>query len=205
MPAKDKDPNREVAVNRRAFHDYFIDERFEAGLVAVDGVTIKKASESVPRDAAIEAAAPHPYASRGGVKLAAALDAFALDPARLVCLDLGASTGGFTDVLLKRGAAMVIAGIVIVVINPGGFGVDGFALAAGGGLSVLLINYLFRLGVSGDREREAELLGVVVPAEDMAREAGTFEREAYGRADQARAENRDSISRHWPAPPGSCR
>lgn len=54
------------------------------------------------------------------------------------------------------GAVMVIAGFVMVVINPGGFGVDGFAMAVGGGLSVLLINWLFRLGVSGDRERERE-------------------------------------------------
>ena len=54
------------------------------------------------------------------------------------------------------GAIMVIAGIVMIVVNPGGFGVDGFALAVGGGLSVLLINFLFRLGVSGDRERDRE-------------------------------------------------
>jgi 23S rRNA (cytidine1920-2'-O)/16S rRNA (cytidine1409-2'-O)-methyltransferase len=80
-----------------------------AGLVSVGGVALKKASEEVAGDAPIEAAAPHPWASRGGVKLAAALDAFALDPVRLVCLDVGASTGGFTDVLLARGAAKVIA------------------------------------------------------------------------------------------------
>ena len=52
---------------------------------------------------------PHPYVSRGGVKLAAALDAFGIDPAGLVCLDVGASTGGFTDCLLQRGAARVYA------------------------------------------------------------------------------------------------
>ena len=57
----------------------------------------------------IEAEAPHPYVSRGGLKLAAALDAFALDPEGLTCLDVGASTGGFTDVLLKRGAKAVVA------------------------------------------------------------------------------------------------
>lgn len=51
---------------------------------------------------------------------------------------------------------MVLAGIVLIVINPGGFGVEGFAMAVGAGLSVLLINFLFRLGVSGDRERERE-------------------------------------------------
>ena len=54
------------------------------------------------------------------------------------------------------GAVMVLAGIVILVVSPGGFGVDGFALAVGGGLAVLLINFLFRLGVSGDLERERE-------------------------------------------------
>jgi 23S rRNA (cytidine1920-2'-O)/16S rRNA (cytidine1409-2'-O)-methyltransferase len=52
---------------------------------------------------------PDPYVSRGGHKLAAALDAFAIDPAGLVCIDVGASTGGFTDVLLQRGAARVYA------------------------------------------------------------------------------------------------
>jgi 23S rRNA (cytidine1920-2'-O)/16S rRNA (cytidine1409-2'-O)-methyltransferase len=80
-----------------------------AGLVSVSGAVLRKASEEVASDAAIEAAAPHPWASRGGIKLAAALDAFALDPQGLVCLDIGASTGGFTDVLLSRGAAEVVA------------------------------------------------------------------------------------------------
>jgi 23S rRNA (cytidine1920-2'-O)/16S rRNA (cytidine1409-2'-O)-methyltransferase len=80
-----------------------------AGLVSVGGVALKKASQEVPGDAPIEAEAPHPWASRGGVKLAAALDVFALDPDGLVCLDIGASTGGFTDVLLQHGAAKVIA------------------------------------------------------------------------------------------------
>jgi 23S rRNA (cytidine1920-2'-O)/16S rRNA (cytidine1409-2'-O)-methyltransferase len=80
-----------------------------AGLVSVDGVALNKASEALAEDAPIEAEAPHPWASRGGVKLAAALDAFALEPSGLVCLDVGASTGGFTDVLLARGAAEVVA------------------------------------------------------------------------------------------------
>jgi 23S rRNA (cytidine1920-2'-O)/16S rRNA (cytidine1409-2'-O)-methyltransferase len=79
------------------------------GLVSVGGVALKKASDEIACDAPIEAEAPHPWASRGGVKLAAALDAFALDPKALVCLDIGASTGGFTDVLLARGGAKVIA------------------------------------------------------------------------------------------------
>ncbi len=80
-----------------------------AGLVRVGGVAVATPTEALPEDAPIEAAPPHRWASRGGVKLAAALDAFALDPSGLVCLDVGASTGGFTDVLLERGAARVIA------------------------------------------------------------------------------------------------
>jgi 23S rRNA (cytidine1920-2'-O)/16S rRNA (cytidine1409-2'-O)-methyltransferase len=80
-----------------------------AGLVSVGGLALSKPSEEVAEDAIIDASAPHPYASRGGVKLAAALDAFALDPSGLGCLDIGASTGGFTDVLLARGARRVVA------------------------------------------------------------------------------------------------
>ncbi len=80
-----------------------------AGLVKVDGEALRKPSDAIGEGAAIEAEAPHPYVSRGGIKLAAALDAFALDPENLACLDVGASTGGFTDVLLKRGARRVVA------------------------------------------------------------------------------------------------
>ncbi len=63
----------------------------------------------VEADAAIAAEAPYPWVSRGGVKLAAALDGFGYDPGRCTCLDVGASTGGFTDVLLARGATRVHA------------------------------------------------------------------------------------------------
>jgi 23S rRNA (cytidine1920-2'-O)/16S rRNA (cytidine1409-2'-O)-methyltransferase len=81
-----------------------------AGLVSAAGKRIDKPGHAVPADAPLAVAArDHPYVSRGGVKLAAALDAFAIDPAGLVCLDIGASTGGFTDVLLRRGAARVYA------------------------------------------------------------------------------------------------
>jgi 23S rRNA (cytidine1920-2'-O)/16S rRNA (cytidine1409-2'-O)-methyltransferase len=80
-----------------------------AGLVSADGAIVRKASDAIEADARIEASAPHPWASRGGVKLAAALVAFGLDPHGLDCLDVGASTGGFTDVLLKNGAASVVA------------------------------------------------------------------------------------------------
>ena len=65
-------------------------------------------------------------------------------------------SGALLIVRYGLGAVMVIAGLVLVAIDPGGFGVDGFALAVGGGLSVLLINYLFRLGVSSNLDREHE-------------------------------------------------
>ncbi|MER2252825.1 TlyA family RNA methyltransferase [Methylorubrum podarium] len=81
----------------------------EAGLVHADGGLVARPSDLIGAGARIEASAPHPYVSRGGLKLAAALDAFGLDPAGLPCLDVGASTGGFTDVLLRRGAAHVHA------------------------------------------------------------------------------------------------
>ena len=68
-----------------------------------------KAGEQVDETAPLEVEAPPPYVSRAGHKLANALDAFGVDPAGLDCLDVGASTGGFTDVLLQRGAARVIA------------------------------------------------------------------------------------------------
>lgn len=71
--------------------------------------TDRKAGDLVDPDLRIELVASEPYVSRGGHKLAAALDAFRIDPARLVCLDVGASTGGFADVLLQRGAARVHA------------------------------------------------------------------------------------------------
>lgn len=80
-----------------------------AGLVSADGRPVRKASEMVARDAALTAEAPHPYVSRGGLKLAGALDAFDFDPRGLTCLDVGSSTGGFTDLLLKRGARHVVA------------------------------------------------------------------------------------------------
>ncbi len=68
-----------------------------------------KPGEQVDESAPLELERPPPYVSRAGRKLAHALDAFGIDPAGLDCLDLGASTGGFTDVLLQRGAARVIA------------------------------------------------------------------------------------------------
>jgi len=81
----------------------------EAGRVIADGKPIRKASEEISTTAAIAADPAHPYVSRGGVKLAGALDGFALDVAGRICLDVGASTGGFTEVLLARGARHVYA------------------------------------------------------------------------------------------------
>jgi 23S rRNA (cytidine1920-2'-O)/16S rRNA (cytidine1409-2'-O)-methyltransferase len=80
-----------------------------AGLVTADGMPVRKASEAISVAAAIEATPEHPYVSRGGVKLAAALDSFSLDVSGRVCLDVGASTGGFTQVLIARGARRVYA------------------------------------------------------------------------------------------------
>ncbi len=69
----------------------------------------EKAGQQVDESAELTVDSPPPYVSRGGQKLAHALDAFGVDPAGLDCIDVGASTGGFTDVLLQRGAARVIA------------------------------------------------------------------------------------------------
>ncbi|MGU3536962.1 TlyA family RNA methyltransferase [Methylobacterium sp. A54F] len=80
-----------------------------AGLVTVDGRRVARASDRIDPQGLIVAGQPHPFVSRGALKLAAALDAFGLDPAGLACLDVGASTGGFTDLLLRRGAAHVTA------------------------------------------------------------------------------------------------
>src|SRR5437870_2502629 len=75
-----------------------------AGHVAVDGRAADKAGALVAAGATVSLREPdHPYVSRGALKLVRALDQFAVDPTGLVCLDVGASTGGFTDVLLRRG------------------------------------------------------------------------------------------------------
>jgi 23S rRNA (cytidine1920-2'-O)/16S rRNA (cytidine1409-2'-O)-methyltransferase len=77
--------------------------------VTADGVVLRKASDAIAPEAVLDAAPEHPWVSRGGLKLAAALDHFGFDPAGRVCLDIGASTGGFTDVLRVRGARRVYA------------------------------------------------------------------------------------------------
>jgi 23S rRNA (cytidine1920-2'-O)/16S rRNA (cytidine1409-2'-O)-methyltransferase len=81
----------------------------EAGFVQADDVKVRKASETIAVNARLRASPAHPYVSRGGVKLAAALDHFGFDPRGRLCLDVGASTGGFTQVLLERGASLVYA------------------------------------------------------------------------------------------------
>jgi 23S rRNA (cytidine1920-2'-O)/16S rRNA (cytidine1409-2'-O)-methyltransferase len=81
----------------------------EAGFVRADGRPVQKASELIAASALLEATPAHPWVSRGGIKLAAALDMFRIDPKGCACLDVGASTGGFTEVLLARGAARVYA------------------------------------------------------------------------------------------------
>ncbi|MBO0715980.1 MAG: TlyA family RNA methyltransferase [Rhizobiales bacterium] len=80
-----------------------------AGQVTADGTLVRKPSDQISSGAAIAADPAHPYVSRGGVKLAAALDSFSLDVAGRICLDVGSSAGGFTEVFLARGARHVFA------------------------------------------------------------------------------------------------
>ncbi|MEE9614908.1 MAG: TlyA family RNA methyltransferase [Thermodesulfobacteriota bacterium] len=80
-----------------------------AGQILVDGRVVDKAGTAVDPESELSVKEALPYVSRGGVKLQGALDKFKIDAAGLTALDVGASTGGFTDCLLKRGAAKVIA------------------------------------------------------------------------------------------------
>ena len=81
-----------------------------AGLVFSGEVKLAKSGQTLPADAPLEVRGrDHPWVSRGGIKLAHALDHFGLDPAGAIAMDVGSSTGGFTDVLLERGAAQVFA------------------------------------------------------------------------------------------------
>jgi 23S rRNA (cytidine1920-2'-O)/16S rRNA (cytidine1409-2'-O)-methyltransferase len=81
----------------------------EAGLVAANGKPVLKASDVIPEDAALQAEPAHPFVSRGGVKLSGALERYPIEIEGHVCLDVGASTGGFTEVLLANGASLVFA------------------------------------------------------------------------------------------------
>jgi 23S rRNA (cytidine1920-2'-O)/16S rRNA (cytidine1409-2'-O)-methyltransferase len=78
-----------------------------AGDVLIDGQKSDKPGRSVPSDCQVQVTARLPYVSRGGLKLTAALDHFSIDVNERVCIDVGSSTGGFTDCLLQRGAALV--------------------------------------------------------------------------------------------------
>jgi 23S rRNA (cytidine1920-2'-O)/16S rRNA (cytidine1409-2'-O)-methyltransferase len=80
-----------------------------AGRVFINGVKKEKAGEKVNRDALVQITEPCPYVGRGALKLEGALKDFDIDPQGMACLDIGASTGGFTDLLLQRGAKKVYA------------------------------------------------------------------------------------------------
>lgn len=84
-------------------------EAIAAGKVSVDGEIVTKASQKIAEGALVTAQPAHPYVSRAALKLLAGLDVFGIDPAGRVCLDVGSSTGGFTQLLLERGAAQVYA------------------------------------------------------------------------------------------------
>ena len=81
----------------------------EAGCVTASGKPVTRVAQMLSPDEPIEASPAHPYVSRGGLKLAHGLDTFGVEPYGRDCLDIGASTGGFTDVLLRQGAACVVA------------------------------------------------------------------------------------------------
>jgi 23S rRNA (cytidine1920-2'-O)/16S rRNA (cytidine1409-2'-O)-methyltransferase len=81
----------------------------EAGLVIANDKQVTKASATIATDAVIDAQPAHPFVSRGGVKLSGALDRYPIEIENHVCLDVGASTGGFTEVLLASGASLVFA------------------------------------------------------------------------------------------------
>jgi 23S rRNA (cytidine1920-2'-O)/16S rRNA (cytidine1409-2'-O)-methyltransferase len=81
----------------------------DAGGVTADGKPVSKASELIAAHAELSAQPAHPWVSRGGVKLAGALEQYPIDIEDHVCLDVGASTGGFSEVLLANGASLVFA------------------------------------------------------------------------------------------------
>jgi len=81
----------------------------EAGFVVADGSQVQKPSETIAVDAVLQAQPAHPFVSRGGVKLTGALEHYPIDIEDHVCLDVGASTGGFTEVLLANGASLVFS------------------------------------------------------------------------------------------------
>ena len=104
-------PRADILLTERGFFESRAKARaaIEAGLVSADGITIAKPSQDIAQQTEIVAESPHPFVSRGGVKLDFALEHFAIDVRDRYCLDLGASTGGFTDALLQRAARHVVA------------------------------------------------------------------------------------------------
>ena len=102
-------PLRETLWLEPGKHTLKLSARVQDGKTLLRGNNYNSRDKQKPGVLEIEVEAPEPYVSRGGHKLAAALDAFGIDPAGRVCLDAGASTGGFTDVLLQRGATRVYA------------------------------------------------------------------------------------------------
>lgn len=109
--ANEEKERLDVALVRRGLADSRASARasIEAGLVTVDGRVATRPAEPVVASAELLCQRAHPWASRGGVKLAHALDVFGVDPSGRACLDVGSSTGGFTDVLLARGARRVVS------------------------------------------------------------------------------------------------
>ncbi|MDR1828108.1 MAG: TlyA family RNA methyltransferase [Methylobacteriaceae bacterium] len=109
------DPARPVRADRFLVERGYFPSRalarsaIESGLVTVNGEALTKASREIPAGADIVASAPHDYVSRGALKLEAALKHFGFSPEGRTCLDIGASTGGFTEVLLRQGAGRVYA------------------------------------------------------------------------------------------------
>lgn len=112
MADSDSEPRRlDVELVRRGLMASRAQARaaIEAGKVEVDGVGATKPGQSVTALTMIAAEPAHPWVSRGALKLAHGLHTFGVDPAGRVCLDIGASTGGFTEVLLSRAARHVVA------------------------------------------------------------------------------------------------
>jgi 23S rRNA (cytidine1920-2'-O)/16S rRNA (cytidine1409-2'-O)-methyltransferase len=115
-PARPRIPERGMRLDERLVRDGFAETRARAqaavlaARVTVDGAVADKPGRRVTPDMRVALVAPaHPYVGRGGIKLAHALDVFGVDVRGVVAVDLGASTGGFTDCLLQRGAAKVYA------------------------------------------------------------------------------------------------
>lgn len=109
MPSKSQ--RADVALVARGFFESRARAKaaIEAGLVFANGKQVLKVSEPLAPDAVIDATPAHPWVSRGGVKLAGALERYPIPIEDRVCLDVGASTGGFTEVLLTEGASLVFA------------------------------------------------------------------------------------------------